>query len=138
MADVNRLTNVYQAKLAEQAERYDDMVESMKKVANMGADLSVEERNLLSVAYKNVIGARRASWRVLSSIEAKESERASDGDIQKAQLVKAYKGRVEKELDQVCDEILKIIKDALLPHAETAESKVFLLQDERRLLPIPC
>jgi 14-3-3 protein epsilon len=125
MADTNRLTNVYQAKLAEQAERYDDMVESMKKVANMGADLSVEERNLLSVAYKNVIGARRASWRVLSSIEVKESERANDGDIQKAQLVKAYKGRVEKELDQVCDEILKIIKEALLPHAESAESKVF-------------
>ena len=41
-----RLTNVYQAKLAEQAERYDDMVESMKKVASMGLDLTVEERNL--------------------------------------------------------------------------------------------
>ena len=125
MADVNRLTNVYQAKLAEQAERYDDMVESMKKVANMGTDLSVEERNLLSVAYKNVIGARRASWRVLSSIEVKESERASDGEINKAALVKAYKAKVEKELDQVCDEILQIIKEALLPHAESAESKVF-------------
>ena len=91
----------------------------------MGVDLSVEERNLLSVAYKNVIGARRASWRVLSSIEQKETERGSDGDINKASLVKAYKGKVEKELDEVCAEILKIIKDALLPHAESPESKVF-------------
>jgi 14-3-3 protein epsilon len=65
MADTVRLTNVYEAKLAEQAERYDDMIASMKKVATLGSDLSVEERNLLSVAYKNVIGARRASWRVL-------------------------------------------------------------------------
>ena len=49
---------VYMAKLAEQAERYDEMVEEMKKVAKMVHDqeLSVEERNLLSVAYKNVIG----------------------------------------------------------------------------------
>ena len=28
-------------------------------------------RNLLSVAYKNVVGARRSSWRVISSIEQK-------------------------------------------------------------------
>jgi len=32
----------------------------------------VEERNLLSVAYKNSIGGRRTAWRVLSSIENKE------------------------------------------------------------------
>jgi len=94
-------------------------------VSELGVDLTVEERNLLSVAYKNVIGARRASWRVLSSIEQKEAERGSDGDINKAALVKAYKGKVEKELDDVCAEILKIIKDSLLPHAETPESKVF-------------
>ena len=57
--------DVYMAKLAEQAERYDEMVEFMKEVANKAqADLSLEERNLLSVAYKNVVGARRASLRV--------------------------------------------------------------------------
>jgi len=58
--------DVYMAKLAEQAERYDEMVEYMKKVAQAAsADLSLEERNLLSVAYKNVVGSRRASWRTL-------------------------------------------------------------------------
>lgn len=43
----------------------------MKKVASLNEELTVEERNLLSVAYKNVIGARRASWRIISSIEQK-------------------------------------------------------------------
>lgn len=64
---------VQRAKLAEQAERYDDMAEAMKLVtqAENGADLSSEERNLLSVAYKNIVGARRSSWRVISSIEQK-------------------------------------------------------------------
>jgi len=66
---------VYKAKLAEQAERYDEMVEAMKKVAGLDVELSVEERNLLSVAYKNVIGARRASWRIISSIEQKEESK---------------------------------------------------------------
>ena len=73
--------NVYMAKLAEQAERYEEMVEFMEKVvsaASEGEELTVEERNLLSVAYKNVIGARRASWRIVSSIEQKEESRGNE------------------------------------------------------------
>ena len=57
--------------LASQAERYDDMAETMKAVTETGVELTNEERNLLSVAYKNVVGARRSSWRVISSIEQK-------------------------------------------------------------------
>ena len=69
--------NVYMAKLAEQAERYDEMVEYMKEVAKSAPeDLSLEERNLLSVAYKNVVGARRASLRIIGSIESKEAQKA--------------------------------------------------------------
>jgi len=59
-------------KLTEQTERFEDMVQYIKQVVEMGQELSVEERNLLSVAYKNSIGGRRTAWRVLSSIENKE------------------------------------------------------------------
>ena len=78
------------AKLAEQAERYDEMVEEMKKVAQMVHDqeLSVEERNLLSVAYKNVIGARRASWRIISSIEQKEESKGNEEHVKR---IKKYR-----------------------------------------------
>ena len=80
--------DVYMAKLAEQAERYDEMVEYMKSVAEASsADLSLEERNLLSVAYKNVVGARRASLRIIGSIESKEKEKGSAN----AGLVSTYK-----------------------------------------------
>uniref|UniRef100_A0A8B9JS33 14-3-3 domain-containing protein n=1 Tax=Astyanax mexicanus TaxID=7994 RepID=A0A8B9JS33_ASTMX len=58
---------VQKAKLAEQAERYDDMAAAMKAVTEGDVELSNEERNLLSVAYKNVVGARRSSWRVVST-----------------------------------------------------------------------
>lgn len=54
------------------------MVEAMKKVASLDVELTVEERNLLSVAYKNVIGARRASWRIISSIEQKEENKVNN------------------------------------------------------------
>ena len=77
-------------------ERTRTQVEHMKVVARMPTELSVEERNLLSVAYKNVIGSRRASWRVISSIEQK-SETA------KASLIVAYKKKIETELETICD-----------------------------------
>ena len=83
------------AKLAEQGERYDEMVEEMKKVAQMVHDqeLSVEERNLLSVAYKNVIGARRASWRIISSIEQKEENKGNEEHVKR---IKKYREVVSR------------------------------------------
>jgi len=96
--DREREELVYDARLAEQAERYEDMVTYMKMVARTKKELSVEERNLLSVAYKNVIGAKRASWRVLSSIESKEAEKAASSGMSesKVETIVAYKKRVER------------------------------------------
>ena len=67
------------------------MVEKMKKVAQMDVELTVEERNLLSVAYKNVIGARRASWRIISSIEQKEQHK---GQESKCKMIECYRCEV--------------------------------------------
>ncbi|KAK4376604.1 hypothetical protein RND71_002900 [Anisodus tanguticus] len=114
-----RDTHVYMAKLAEQAERYDEMVESMKKVAKLDVELTVEERNLLSVGYKNVIGARRASWRIMSSIEQKEE---SKGNEQNVKLIKGYRQKVEEELSKICSDILEIIDKHLIPSAGTGEA----------------
>ena len=116
-----REDNVYRAKLAEQAERYDEMVEFMKKVAALNVELTVEERNLISVAYKNVIGARRASWRIISSLESKEE---SKGDSKSGQT-KEYRAKVEKELRDISNDVLSVIDKHLIPSASTGESKVF-------------
>ena len=95
---------VYQAKLAEQAERYREMADFMRGVCQDATEeLSVEERNLVSVAYKNVVGARRAAWRVLSAIEQKHKESGEDSD---ASLVSEYRKQIEKEMDEVCDEVI--------------------------------
>uniref|UniRef100_H2ZQW6 14-3-3 protein epsilon n=1 Tax=Ciona savignyi TaxID=51511 RepID=H2ZQW6_CIOSA len=117
MSSDKREDIVYRAKLAEQAERYDEMVAEMKSVAKLGVELSVEERNLLSVAFKNVIGARRASWRIISSIEQKEEKNN--------EMISAYKKKVEDELKKICTDILDLIKTFLIPNSVNAESKVF-------------
>jgi len=122
MTNTEREENVYLAKLSEQAERYDEMVAAMKKVAQAGGDLTVEERNLLSVAYKNVIGSRRASWRIISSIEAKEE---SKGSTQHVARIKEYRNKVEKELGGICNDILEVLDKHLIPAAQNSEASVF-------------
>lgn len=92
---------IQKAKLAEQAERYDDMADCMKVVTEQGGELTNEERNLLSVAYKNVVGARRSAWRVISSIEQK-----TDANDKKLQMVKEYREKVESELRDICNDVL--------------------------------
>jgi 14-3-3 protein epsilon len=67
------------------------MLDSMKSVAAMDIELTVEERNLLSVAYKNVIGTRRAAWRIVSSIEQKEEGKGGEDKIG---LVRTYRQQV--------------------------------------------
>lgn len=114
---------VQRAKLAEQAERYDDMAQAMKQVTETGVELSNEERNLLSVAYKNVVGARRSSWRVISSIEQK-----TEGSERKQQMAREYREKVEKELREICHDVLGLLDKHLIPKASNAESKVFYLK----------
>ncbi|OMJ21167.1 14-3-3 protein 2 [Smittium culicis] len=88
----------------------------------LDSEPTIEERNLLSVAYKNVIGSRRASWRVVTSIEAKETAR---GNTQHAELISSYRLTIEKELQDVCKDILETIDTNLIPGASTPESQVF-------------
>ncbi len=90
---------VAQAKLAEQAERFEDMAAFMKALTGLGGELTDEERNLLSVAYKNVVGARRSAWRVISSIEAKH-------DGTRRQQAADYRLKIEGELNGICKEVL--------------------------------
>jgi len=117
-----RESKVYIAKMAEQAERFEEMVRATKSIAKMGVDLTVEERSLLSVAYKNVVGARRASWKIISSIEQKETEEQNLG------LIRDYLVKVEKELSDVCREIISLLSTYLIPSASEAEPKVFYLK----------
>ena len=71
----------------------------MKEVTEEDGKLSADQRNLLSVAYKNVVGARRSAWRVISSLEQKYSD-------ERQTQAKEYREEIEKELNEVCNEVL--------------------------------
>ena len=85
-------------------------------------ELTVDERNLLSVAYKNVVGTRRASWRIVSSIEQKEESKGNEVQVQ---MIKGYREKIESELAKICEDILDVLDKHLIPSAASGESKVF-------------
>jgi 14-3-3 protein epsilon len=109
------------AKIAEQTERFEDMIKHMKFVVKDKTELDSEARNLLSVAYKNTVGSRRTAWRALSSIQTKEESKGS----KHIDLLKNYKLEIEKELDQFCSDILNLIDNDIIVSCSTSESKVF-------------
>lgn len=84
--------------------------------------MTVDERNLLSVAYKNVVGTRRASWRIISSIEQKEESKGTDKHVS---TIRDYRQKIETELEKVCQDVLDVLDESLIPKAESGESKVF-------------
>jgi len=113
---------VFMARTAESAERYDDMCRFMRRLVQWvdkhKVDLTVEERNLLSVAYKNVIGARRASWRTLNVDEHKDDE-----------IIGEYRRQVEAEMDSICRDVLDLLHKSLIQNSPAAdESRVFYLK----------
>ncbi|XP_020611664.1 14-3-3 protein zeta-like [Orbicella faveolata] len=119
------------AKLAEQTERYDDMAKLMMEATKDKKSLASEERNLLSVAFKNVVGAKRSSWRVVTALEEKQ-----DDNGEKKASIKDYREKIEKELNKVCDEVLDLLDTYLIkgitekdsPNQDEAEGEVFYLK----------
>uniref|UniRef100_A0A914D6L5 14-3-3 domain-containing protein n=1 Tax=Acrobeloides nanus TaxID=290746 RepID=A0A914D6L5_9BILA len=123
---VNNQELVQRAKFAEQAERFNDMVEAMKQLTEINSELSNEERNLISVAYKNVVGNRRSSWRVISSCEHRAAN--TENAELKVKIAREYRLQIEKELRDICNEVLTLLDKLLIPNAAETEAKVFYLK----------
>ena len=103
------------ARIAEQAERYEDMKQYIKQVATTVPEgqtrvsLSLEERNLFSLAYKDLISPKRNAWRILFSIQQKSS-----GDESVDSSIADLKEKIEKEIEQLCQEVQTVISEHLL------------------------
>ena len=103
-ATEHRKKLIYQARLSEHCERYDDMVEAMKQVVLKYSPLSVEERNLMSVGYKNVVGQRRSALRTFKYM----NENSPDP------LLEDYIQKIEEELNEKCNEIVTQVRAVVL------------------------
>jgi 14-3-3 protein epsilon len=114
---------IFMARVAEQAERFDDMVDFLKPILrDKGGDFSVEERNLLSVGFKNLIGGKRTAIRTISAIEQNPKYSKFGGALGQ------YKKRIEGELQKDCQNIINMIKQDAMKALADPEGKAFFLK----------
>lgn len=117
--------NLYLARITEQAERYNETIQYMEEIVkHKKDDLTTEERNLLSSAYKNCISSRRSAWRSIFGIETKEKSANS----KYLHLVNDLKLLLEKELTELCEKMLKLIDEHLLKKSTSSDSIVFYMK----------
>jgi 14-3-3 protein epsilon len=104
--------NIFMARVAEQAERFEDMVDFLKPVLDSkGTGLSTDERNLLSVAFKSLISSKRTAWRTISAIEQNPKYQKFSGSLA------AYKQKIENALYADCEKIIDIVRTKVLSKA---------------------
>lgn len=134
---------LYMAKICEQSERYEDMLKNMKELladaiknprnpADTADDnddpnclITEEERNLLSVAFKNMVGTRRTAWRTISLMDEKEKKK---GESFKIEILKEFKKNIEVELNEICNDIINKLDESLITDKLLPQTKVFFLK----------
>jgi len=120
MASDNVDENVFLARVAEQAERFDDMVSFLERVLDAkGASVSADERQLISVAFKNLISSKRAACRTISAVE-QNPKYAKFGTA-----MLGYKTKIENQLIDDCKRIIAIINKKVLGKPCDGEAKAF-------------
>ena len=123
--DKSRSQYLYMAKLYEETDRYDEMTVHIKKILDYEQELSFNERNSFSIAYKSAIGSRRKQWKILNRLEKEETIRQSKF----LNLLKQFKNKVEAELDRFSQELLILLENKILNRTEVSpESQVYYLK----------
>jgi 14-3-3 protein epsilon len=115
--------NVYIAMLAEQCNRFEEMVEFLEDMLKgRSQDLNSDERNLLSIAYKNSVTSKRTALRTVMAYELKEKKKENSNFLP---FIQEYRKKIEDELTSTCNGVLQSIDTHLLPRAADDEAKVF-------------
>ena len=122
MAGSDKEVKLFMAQILDQTDRHEDMVKTMDEIVDEGGELNADERNLLSVAYKNIVGARRNGLRMVTAIIDHEEGR---GNTQRVEELNKYRNVILDELKKYCNQLIDKVDSKLLPSAKDAESRVF-------------
>lgn len=99
------------------------MVDFLEEVlASKGGSVNPDERNLLSVAFKNLISSKRAACRTISAIE----QNPKYAKFNSALL--AYKNQIEEQLQEDCQKIIDMINNRVLTGECADEAKAFFVK----------
>jgi len=118
---------IYCAKIAEQASRYEEMIEEMKSFVkyNHNQELSMEDYGLFSLAYKKAIGSRRTAWRIMTSANYEKTAKFYQIHFER---IGVYLAKIEEEMDRIVASIMELLDNYLIPRTSSEVLKVFYLK----------
>ena len=87
-----------------------------------GGSVNPDERNLLSVAFKNLISSKRAACRTISAIEQNPKYSKFNAALLD------YKNKIESQLTSDCQKIIDIINNRVLAGECADEAKAFFVK----------
>ena len=105
-----------------------DVVTEIKKVIlGHGARLTLEERSVLSIAYKNLTNNLRNSWRTVEALESQLAQQVASNPKRERELglIRQQRYIIENDLLKVCTEIVDLLDRYLLLAAKPGEEAVF-------------
>lgn len=101
----------------------EDVIAQLKDIINYtNAQLTIDERNLLSIAYKNLTANLRSSWRTIDTLQKKEALSSTRHQVK---LMRVQKDLIERDLDKLCRDVVDLLEKYLIPAASDGEEKVF-------------
>lgn len=112
------------ARVAEAAERHDDMVSYMEERIRKGTPLNPEERDMFSAAFKSALSGRRTAIRAVAPRTAEEQE---EPEWQRGCRL-GFRSKLELELTKICYSVLELIDTVLLGGQIDCETKAFYLK----------
>ncbi|EFC41386.1 14-3-3 like protein [Naegleria gruberi] len=105
----SRVDVLFLAKVFDQAERYEEIAQLLKEIVQSDVELSPDERSLLSVAYKNMMGSKRNAWRIISSLQLKYE------NTSQSEMIKNYRIKIRNEIVDLGNEVLQLLDQHLIP-----------------------
>ena len=124
MKQSERDIDIYVAQILDQTNLPQEMVKLMKRVIELNPDLSADERNLLSVAYKNAINQPRKGIRSLD-VTIDQEQREGTNNESRISSLRDIRTKMFQELSATCNDVEELIDSQLLPASSSAEARVF-------------
>eukprot|EP00475_Leptophrys_vorax_P027631 TRINITY_DN3940_c0_g2_i1.p1 TRINITY_DN3940_c0_g2~~TRINITY_DN3940_c0_g2_i1.p1 ORF type:complete len:313 (+),score=86.78 TRINITY_DN3940_c0_g2_i1:131-940(+) len=90
-------------------------------VIEAAGDLTLEERNLFSVGFKNLVSIQRAYWRRLGELHnghmalASSSAANDPKHMKMSEAARKYKLNLESRIAKICWQVIRLLKDHILP-----------------------
>ena len=111
--------------LAYQTERYEDMRQYCLRFSNYDSEMTTQQRNLFGISFKNTVFPLRTSLSTIHKTSTQLLSSNNENNSLQKKWVDAYEGKITKEIVKLCNEVLDVIENRILPMTEDIESKLF-------------